>query len=56
MNIRVLLAYIPDDPLQRLSEELRGSNPYTTCMDVNGRKSAASDSALDLARFRQCRP
>ena len=25
----------PDDPLQRFSEELRGSNPYTTCVDVN---------------------
>jgi hypothetical protein len=27
--------FAPDDPLQRLSEELSGSNPYTTCVDVN---------------------
>ena len=27
--------FAPDDPLQRLRAELSGSNPYTTCVDVN---------------------
>jgi hypothetical protein len=32
----------PDHPLQRLRAELSGSNPYTTCVDVN--RSATTES------------
>jgi hypothetical protein len=44
--------FAPNDPLQRLSEELSGSNPYTTCVDVNQEDRAEVVLYRDLILLR----
>jgi len=40
----------PDGPIQRLSASLSGSNPYTTCMDVNQTTFWPEDPSMTAPR------